>query len=151
MDLWQFSHGAWPAWIVLLGLAAAWQALHWLPTEKLVCSLAGAQEVKPALWQLSQLAEAIPATPCQAWWLAGLPVAFWPLWQLVQLPAATPAWLNAATGRHAELRWQLSQEADVAKWPAGLPAARTPLWQFWQLPGAIPVWFMRAPAKERVE
>jgi hypothetical protein len=56
VDLWQVSHTVWPAWMAVLGLAAAWQVAHCVLTLTLLCSLAGVQAAKPALWQLSQLA-----------------------------------------------------------------------------------------------
>ena len=62
VDLWQVSHTVWPAWMVVLGLVPAWQVAHWLVTFTLLCSLAGVQATKPALWQLSQAVEAMAPT-----------------------------------------------------------------------------------------
>lgn len=59
-------------------------------------------------------------------WLAGLPVAVFPLWQVEQVPGAIPAWLKVA-GVQALVLWQLSQAAVVGIWLAGLPVAVLPL------------------------
>jgi hypothetical protein len=56
--LWQLSQTVWPAWMAVLGLLAAWQLAQPSLTATLACSLAGAQAVKPALWQLSHPSEA---------------------------------------------------------------------------------------------
>ena len=60
--LWQVSHTVWPACTAVFGLLLAWQVAHWLFTLTLLCRRAGVQLAKPALWQVSQLAEAAAAT-----------------------------------------------------------------------------------------
>jgi hypothetical protein len=69
VDLWQLSQlPVTLAWTVVDGLPTAggnepvWQLAHELLIDTLACTLAGAQAAKPALWQLSQLADAVAAT-----------------------------------------------------------------------------------------
>jgi hypothetical protein len=62
VPLWQVSHVVWPACVALLGFSVPWQVAHCVITVVLWCSLAGVQELNPALWQVSQLALAIDAT-----------------------------------------------------------------------------------------
>ena len=59
---WQFSQTVCPAWTAVLGLLPAWQLAQLFTRVTLVCSRAGVHDVKPDLWQLSQLALARPAT-----------------------------------------------------------------------------------------
>ena len=62
VDLWQLSHTVTPLWIGVPGLPTAgekeplWQVAHCVDTDTELWKLAGVQLVKPALWQLSQLA-----------------------------------------------------------------------------------------------
>ena len=42
-------------------MTLAWQVAHWAVTVTLLCNRAGVQLVKPALWQVSQLA--LPMLP----------------------------------------------------------------------------------------
>ena len=43
VDLWQFSHAVWPAWMVVLGRLLRWQVEHWLVTVTPACRRAGVQ------------------------------------------------------------------------------------------------------------
>jgi hypothetical protein len=71
VDLWQLSHTVTPLWIGVLGLPTAgaklpvWQVAHCVPTPTDVWNLAGVQAPKPALWQVSQL---VIATPASDWY-----------------------------------------------------------------------------------
>jgi hypothetical protein len=64
------------------------------------------------------------------------------VWQLRHLtPAACglnagDRCLYAGMGLHAVVRWQASQERELAKWLEGLPFAVDPLWQVAQVFGA---------------
>ena len=69
VDLWQLSQlPVTLACVLFDGLPTAcakapvWQLLQLLLIDALACTLAGAQLPKPDLWQVSQLADARPAT-----------------------------------------------------------------------------------------
>lgn len=62
LDLWQVSQLVCPAWTAVLGLVLAWQDAHCVVMVVLLCTLAGVQLLKPALWQVSQLADEVVAT-----------------------------------------------------------------------------------------
>jgi hypothetical protein len=69
VDLWQLSQlPVTVAWMALVGLPTAggkapvWQVTQFVLTDTLVCTRAGAQVLKPDLWQLSQLTAANPGT-----------------------------------------------------------------------------------------
>ena len=96
-------------------MAARWQVVHCAVIVTLECTLAGVQDLKPDLWQVSHA-----AVVCT--WLLGLPVAVLPLWQVAQLPGVTLVCLNEA-GIQAVVRWHVSHAAVVCMWFAGLPEA----------------------------
>ena len=62
VERWQFSHTVWPTCTVVVGLIDRWHVEHCAVIVTLLCTLAGVHAVKPALWQVSQLAAADAAT-----------------------------------------------------------------------------------------
>jgi hypothetical protein len=99
VDLWQVSQaavvGVCPADLPTAGAKPpVWQLAHWATTATLLCTFAGAQARKPALWQVSQLLLLMPATPWYGTCVACLPSAGGkvPLWQLEHW-AATASWV----------------------------------------------------------
>ena len=60
--LWQLSQTVWPLCVALVGRTLRWQVEQLLVTATLACNLAGAQAVKPDLWQLSQFEAARAGT-----------------------------------------------------------------------------------------
>ena len=62
LDLWQVSQLVCPACTAVLGFVLAWQDAHCAVMVVLLCTLAGVQLLKPALWQVSQLADEVEAT-----------------------------------------------------------------------------------------
>jgi hypothetical protein len=149
LDLWQVSQTVCPAWIVVLGLALAWQVAHCVVRFTPACSFAGVQAVYPALWQVSQLAEAAAATSWYGVWFADLPSAGGkaPVWQLVHCAVTgTCVWFHFVGFQPAVL-WQVTQlVAPLGMCVEFFPLAALPLWHPVQSVAALKLaWSTLAP------
>lgn len=126
------------ACVLLLGLPTMskfaplrWQVAHCPLTALFAWNLPLLQALKPPLWQLSQLAEAMPLMPLVGMCLLCLPSAggLLPVWQVAHWPEVlTWVWLKLV-GFQLVTAWQLTQFADTGMCPEGLPLAGPPLWQ----------------------
>ena len=149
VDLWQVSHTVAPTCTEVLGLPTAggklpeWQVAHWFDTDTALWKRAGAQALKPALWQVSQLALAAAEIVWYGMWFARLVSAGGnaPLWQLAHwFATVTCVWFHL-DGTQPVTLWQLAQlAAPTGMWLPGLPVTPPPpLWQPAQLVATVKV------------